>query len=235
LTNFVTYYCKDELQIAVEKPTEHLEPNIEASKPTKISEVKKKSKKSTFFKNIVLHSNKLIANEKRNKIKNRPNSRSDQIKGVQSPAPPRFKNKSKLHDSLMRKQGFQAKAYNDNNKRKLENEISVKDNVSLVDLVSVKKNRTSKADEEPSPRENQLIDVNDEEYALFESIIHRELDANGGATIVSVSQDDLTHKLHMPGVEHEQLLNKFSLYFLNVVYSESKIENLALDDEMNDE
>ena len=63
------------------------------------------------------------------------------------------------------------------------------------------------------------------ERALFESLISRELDPNGGATVLSVNQKDLVDKLHLPGSEHKELMNKFSLYFLAQVYSETAIES----------
>lgn len=66
--------------------------------------------------------------------------------------------------------------------------------------------------------------ISEEEVALFESIMSYELDANGGATVLAVSQKDIDEKLVMPNVPKKELLKKFSIYFLTQVYSESKSE-----------
>ena len=65
-----------------------------------------------------------------------------------------------------------------------------------------------------------------DELQLFESLIRREVDANGGAVVVSVDQRDLDdpNKLRLEGHTHDYLLSRFVIYFLDCVYSESKFD-----------
>ena len=59
-----------------------------------------------------------------------------------------------------------------------------------------------------------------EEINLFESIMQRKFDPNGGSTILLVNQDDIDKK-----IISVDLIEKFSTYFISQVYGESKIEN----------
>ena len=119
---------------------------------------------------------------------------------------------SNLHNSKKRKEKSTEKLAN-----KLHNHQNLNATLNKKNLESEEK--------------QQIIEITEEELALFESIMSRELDANGGATVLAVSQKDLDEKLFlMPDsdnnnnnanvVTHEELLKKFSVYFLSNVYSE---------------
>ncbi len=69
------------------------------------------------------------------------------------------------------------------------------------------------------------VEINEEERALFESILSREVDANGGATVLACSQRDVDEKLVLAGRSHEELVDKFSVYFLGCCYGEVPIED----------
>lgn len=110
--------------------------------------------------------------------------------------PLRFKNKSKLLDSTIRR----------NMRLSIENPS---------------KKLKSKSDSDSK----LILEITKQELELFESLIKKELDANGGATILITYQSDLDTKLHIPGTSHKELLNKFAAYFLSQVYSETKGED----------
>lgn len=140
--------------------------------------------------------------------------------------PERFKNKSKLLDSSIRR------------------------NIRLNMESPLKSKKLKKRDKSPEKLVHKCssndvtkkqVGITEEEQALFESIMSRELDANGGATVLAVSQADIDEKLHLPGVADKVLLDKFSLYFLTSVYSETKRESddslsksMQTDDDLNE-
>lgn len=108
--------------------------------------------------------------------------------------PLRFKNKSKLLDSTIR--------------RNLR--LSIEDPSKKLELKT------------ESSSKSILMEITKQELELFETLIKKELDANGGATILVTYQSDLDTKLHIPGRSHKELLSKFATYFLSQVYSETK-------------
>ena len=71
----------------------------------------------------------------------------------------------------------------------------------------------------------ERMQLTQEEYDLFESLITRELDPNGGASIIIADQNDIDTKLILPNHTREELIDKFSIYFLTCAYSESKINS----------
>ncbi len=78
--------------------------------------------------------------------------------------------------------------------------------------------------QEPGPISNEHFKLTNEEINLFESLMHREFDPNGGATILTVYQDELDTKLFLANTSQADLIDKFSTYFIKEVYSESKVE-----------
>lgn len=76
------------------------------------------------------------------------------------------------------------------------------------------------------------LELSVEEKALFDSLIYTELDANGGAYIMYSQQEELDERLVLPGVSRSALLEKFAIYFLKRVYSESP--KVAPDQETNE-
>ena len=64
-----------------------------------------------------------------------------------------------------------------------------------------------------------VADLSADERALFDSLITRELDANGGASVIIADQHELDTSLRT-----RELMDKFAAYFLACAYSESKIE-----------
>ncbi len=132
-------------------------------------------------------------------IKSNPQSQSlpcSPVKPLQN-APLRFKNKSKLLDSTMRR------------------------NMCLSSLENPHKKLKPKETDSAHSRTPQL-ELTKEEADLFDSIIKSEHDANGGSTFLITYQSDLDAKLHIPGKSHQELLSKFAVYFLGRVYAESK-------------
>lgn len=128
--------------------------------------------------------------------------------------PERFKNKSKLLDSSIR--------------RNLRLNSSERDSLKFKKLKRKDKSPEMKsANKTLNTKVAKPIEITEQELALFDSLITRETDANGGATILVAHQKDLDEKLFLPNVSHEQLLDKFSLYFLTTVYSEKKNEEKA--------
>ncbi len=69
------------------------------------------------------------------------------------------------------------------------------------------------------------VEISEEERALFESILSREVDANGGATVLACSQRDVDEKLVLAGRSREELVDMFSVYFLGCCYGEVPIED----------
>jgi hypothetical protein len=78
------------------------------------------------------------------------------------------------------------------------------------------------------------LQLSQEEHELFESLIKRELDPNGGATIIIADQNDIDTKLILPNRDRDELIEKFSVYFLTCAYSESKIEYESEETNAND-
>ena len=75
----------------------------------------------------------------------------------------------------------------------------------------------------------EQMQLTQSEYDLFESLITRELDPNGGATIIIADQYEIDAKLIQP-----ELVEKFSIYFLACTYSESKTASKR-DDQSSDQ
>lgn len=69
--------------------------------------------------------------------------------------------------------------------------------------------------------EHKLPQIDENERQLFDSLLRREVDANGGAKIVFVDQEEVNRRLE------RALHRKFALYFLATVYSESVNDEAA--------
>lgn len=69
--------------------------------------------------------------------------------------------------------------------------------------------------------DHKLPQINEREKEMFDSLITKELDPNGGAHIIIAYQDEINTRLD------ESLHQKFALYFLSMVYSESVNEDAA--------
>lgn len=87
--------------------------------------------------------------------------------------------------------------------------------------------------EKPNSKTDEL-NLTDEEINLFESIMQREYDPNGGATALVCEQKDIDQKLFLPNRSRQELIEKFAHYFLTQAYSESKYEEED-DKNLNDE
>ena len=70
------------------------------------------------------------------------------------------------------------------------------------------------------------VELTEAEVCLFESLMSRELDPNGGASILVVTQSELNERLIIPGQKHDELMQKFAVYFLNCVYGESNMSEV---------
>lgn len=105
----------------------------------------------------------------------------------------KYRNKSKILDSSLRKKSKQK-----------------------IDLKSYF--LPSTPCEPPPTQSTNLINLTQEELNLFESLITRELDPNGGASIIFTDQIELDKIF----ANNPQMQNKFSVYFLSCVYNETK-------------
>jgi hypothetical protein len=166
----------------------------------------------------------------------------------------KFKNKSKILDSTLRKVRLsntetesstpkKAKAKKLKHKQKKpakspKKKLKRSESETYNDIIKIyTKSKTSKfitpiCEEDLSlSDERQIIDVKpellqltDEEHKLFESFITRELDPNGGAWIIYADQNELESRLKLPHRTKAELMNLFAIYFLACCYSETKLE-----------
>ena len=68
------------------------------------------------------------------------------------------------------------------------------------------------------------LNLTEAELQLFDSLVTHELDPNGGAYTLVAYQADLDSRLVLDGHETKrQLMEKFAVYFLNRIYSESEL------------
>lgn len=174
--------------------------------------------KNNFFKdkNIILHKNKV----KSNKIKKQTIKTLLDIKdSIQTTTlSPKIKI-DKIH-KLKSDPTTPHKKENEH-KRKESKKRIIKD--ELKQLIQPIKNETKEM--QINHMKPDDLNLSNEEITLFESIMHREFDPNGGATILSVSQEDIDTKLNLCNKTKDELIEKFATYFITNVYSESKIEN----------
>lgn len=77
--------------------------------------------------------------------------------------------------------------------------------------------------------EHQLPQITEHERQTFDGLISREFDPNGGSHILVVDQDELNRRLDL------KLHEKFALYFLSLVYSESEKKEEDEDNEVKDD
>ena len=137
----------------------------------------------------------------------------------------RFKNKSKILDSALRrlkldkkeaKKRKEKKAHKSPKKKmKLEHKMREERMRQLEKFLERVENCEKLVHERPA----ELSDI---EVELFESLMSRELDPNGGASVLVIDQTDLEKRLELPGQKAAELMRKFAGYFLNCVYSESE-------------
>lgn len=76
--------------------------------------------------------------------------------------------------------------------------------------------------------DSELPRIDETEKRAFDALITREIDPNGGSWILVVDQDELNRRLD------RTLHDKFALYFLSLVYSESENNNVDEDEDEED-
>lgn len=146
-----------------------------------------------------------------------------------------YRNKSKLLESKLRKERLQQLSNNNSPCKDFKDEKLKPAEViqEINEFKDIKTEQSVPVTVQPLI-EIPKIELDADEIALFDSLITKELDPNGGATILVAYQDELNTKLTLPNRDFNQLMEKFSYYFLNCVYSESKSNNINdLSDEVN--
>lgn len=97
---------------------------------------------------------------------------------------------------------------------------NTKTTVDLDELIT--KNDYSNAD-----KQEATLCINEQEFDLFESLITREIDPNGGGSVLIACQTQIDAKLTEP-----EQMRKFAIYFVSQVYSESPAA--TKDEEINE-
>lgn len=201
---------------------------IKQEKKQSVDFLNSKKFKNNFFKdkNIILHKNKIKQQQqqphqqksKKQTIKNLLNIKDLTSNNIAIQTPSKSRNntptKLKLSSNEHKKNSIKIK--------RLKEEFSNKNQQQEQNLIINTINNNIKL-------EPENFNLTTEEINLFESIMYREFDPNGGSTILIANQDDIDKKISV------DLIDKFSTYFISQIYSESKIENDSNSIKLNDD
>jgi hypothetical protein len=203
---------------------------IKQEKKQSVDFLNSKKFKNNFFKdkNIILHKNKIKQQQqqqqphqqksKKQTIKNLLNIKDLTSNNIPIQTPSKSRNntptKLKLSSSEHKKNSIKIK--------RLKEEFRSNHQQQEQNLIANTINNNIKL-------EPENFNLTTEEINLFESIMYREFDPNGGSTILIANQDDIDKKISV------DLIDKFSTYFISQVYSESKIENDSNSIKLNDD
>ena len=138
----------------------------------------------------------------------------------------KFKNKSKIYETLIRKNISEQLNENDEKSHKSPSKTSKKRKTQISEskidtfhqkLISSQSQQFGMINQKA---DNILLEFSTEEIKLFDSLITKEYDANGGAYILIAYHDELLKKL-VDSNGDDRMLKKFSTYFLQLSYSET--------------
>jgi hypothetical protein len=220
-------------------------------KTSSSSNKKKSSNKKTHIKSLKVPKKKLKTDQQSTipkLIKSEPCLPSNPTTTNSNPQIPKFKNKSKLFEKSLRqsrsnskdnyshksKKSKHAKSKKSKSSSKKQHDSHTKElterhvhssKLEMFDLETEIKRKTDNIN-------FKELNLTQEEVDLFDSLISRELDPNGGAYTIICDQEDLNTKLFLSNNNTNQnkieLLEKFAIYFLNCVYSENQKEPTSL-------
>jgi hypothetical protein len=224
------HLSKDEISTNANQDEENIHDSkqsveLKANKKNKISKHKKEKKKIKSDNVFKQKSNKKkekneksIRNDEKTKsrVKNKSKlmqSKENRLKKSKSKSLPSHSNHKQSHDKAL-------PAINQAS-TKLDSSFHTQDIKQEIDLIC----ETNKYDSDQQSKltaQSSFIEsfqIADDELQLFDSLITQEIDPNGGASLLVAYQDEIDEKL-----QADDSKRKFAKYFLNLVYSESKVE-----------